>query len=234
MSISRGDVKTTTVINQVKLFSIEVTILLVAFLSSALLIFYLVKEVFYSDAVELDKYVFDFFANHTTPGLTSFMKRVTILGGHQFLVPANLSIIAYSYFIRRKKWFAIKTFAVAFSSLILMFALKAMFNRSRPLTPLLGEVAGLSFPSGHAFMSFTFFGLLIYVVYQQVENIALRWTLIILLLATTFVVGISRIYLRVHYPTDVLAGFSIGTMWLILSMWILHLIEKNKTKLPAI
>ena len=234
MSISQGDVKTTTVINQVKLFSIEVTILLVAFLSSALLIFYLVKEVFYSDSVELDKYVFVFFANHTTPGLTSFMKRVTILGGHQFLVPANLSIIAYSYFIRRKKWFAIKTFAVAFSSLILMFALKAMFNRSRPLTPLLGEVAGLSFPSGHAFMSFTFFGLLIYVVYQQVENIALRWTLIILLLAITFVVGISRIYLRVHYPTDVLAGFSIGTMWLILSMWVLHLIEKNKTKLPAI
>ncbi len=224
----------TTVLNRVKLFSIEVIVLLVAFFSSALLIFYLIKEVFYSDTVELDHHVFDFFAAHTTPTLTSFMRRVTILGGHKFLVPANLAIIAYSYFIRRRKWFALKTFAVAFSSLLLMFGLKALFNRSRPLTPLLGEVAGLSFPSGHAFMSFTFFGLLIYVVYQRVKNKLAKWILITFLLAVTFVVGISRIYLRVHYPSDVMAGFAIGTMWLILSMWVMHLIEKNKAKLPAI
>ncbi len=227
-------VATTTVINRVKLFSIEVAILLVAFFSSALLIFYLIKEVFYSDSVELDHQVFDFFANHTTPTMTSFMRRITILGGHKFLVPANLAIIAYSYFIRRRKWFAIKTFAVAFSSLLLMFGLKALFNRSRPITPLLGEVAGLSFPSGHAFMSFTFFGLLIYVVYQRVKNIYAKWALIGLLFLITLTVGVSRIYLRVHYPSDVLAGFAIGTMWLILSMWVMHLIEKNKAKLPAI
>jgi len=234
MSVTPEHTDAQTVLNRVKLFSMEVIILLVAFFSSALLIFYLVREVFYSDAVELDQHVFDFFASHTSPGLTSFMRRVTILGGHKFLVPANLSIIAYSYFIRRKKWFAIKTFAVAFSSLLLMFGLKALFNRSRPITPLLGEVAGLSFPSGHAFMSFTFFGLLIYVIYQRIQSKLAKWALIVFLLTVTFVVGISRIYLRVHYPSDVLAGFAIGAMWLILSLWVMHLIEKNKAKMPAI
>jgi membrane-associated phospholipid phosphatase len=162
------------------------------------------------------------------------MRRITVLGGHKFLVPANLAIIAYAYFIRRRKWFALKTFAVAFSSLLLMFGLKALFNRSRPISPLLGEVAGLSFPSGHAFMSFTFFGLLIYVVYQRVDHKLVKWMLICLLLTITFLVGMSRIYLRVHYPSDVMAGFAIGTMWLILSLYIMHLIEKNKAKLPAI
>jgi undecaprenyl-diphosphatase len=115
-----------------------------------------------------------------------------------------------------------------------MFGLKLFFNRPRPLTPLLKEVNGFSFPSGHAFMSFTFFGLLIFMVHARTKNIALKIFLIVFFLCMSVMVGISRIYLRVHYATDVLAGFAMGVIWLTLSLWLLHIIENNKTKLPPV
>ena len=221
-------------INKLKLLSIELIILLAAFFSSAFLIVFLIKEVFILKAEVIDQKVFHFFSRFTFDNTTVFMQAFTLLGSHYFLVPANLLLIAYSYFIRKQTWFAIKTFAVAFSSLLIMFGLKMIFNRARPLTPLLHEVPGLSFPSGHAFMSFTFFGLLIYVVHKKIKNSILKIVLIILLLCIILMVGISRIYLRVHYATDVMAGFALGIMWLIISLWALHVIEKNKIKLPPV
>ncbi|MBC7866288.1 MAG: phosphatase PAP2 family protein [Gloeobacteraceae cyanobacterium ES-bin-316] len=226
--------KASTVWDVLKVLSLEMIMIIAAFFSSLYLVVFVIRTVFVQKTNTLDDDVFLFFRTFTSPGLTSFMEVFTLLGSHYFLVPVNLGIIAYAYFIRRDGWFAIKTFAVAFSSLILMFGLKMLFNRSRPLTPLLREASGLSFPSGHAFMSFTFFGLLIYLVYNKVRNPFLRTLLIIFLLIVTFLVGVSRIYLRVHYVTDVLAGFALGVMWLVISIWLLNVIEKNKSKLPPV
>lgn len=220
--------------NTIKVLSLEMFIILAAFFTSLFLVVFLVRKVFVHKANGLDDTVFDFFRNITSPGLTGVMELFTLLGGHYFLVPANLLIIAVAYFMRRDTWFAIKTFSVAFSSLLIMFGLKLLFSRPRPLTPLLREASGYSFPSGHAFMSFTFFGLLIYLVYNKVENKILKGLIIASLLAITLIVGSSRIYLRVHYFTDVMAGFSLGVIWLVISIWMLNKIEKNKTKLPPV
>jgi len=130
----------------------------------------------------------------------------------------------------RDKWFGIKVTAVAFSSLFMMFALKMFFNRPRPEIPLLDKVAGLSFPSGHAFMSFAFFGLLIYVFHKQVKNIFLKYLLIVACFSIIIIIGLSRIYLRVHYASDVMAGMAIGLIWLVVSLTIINYIEKKKKK----
>ncbi|MEO5984800.1 MAG: phosphatase PAP2 family protein, partial [Ferruginibacter sp.] len=113
------------------------------------------------------------------------------------------------------------------SSLFMMFALKMFFNRPRPEIPLLGKVPGLSFPSGHAFMSFTFFGLLIYVINKQIETVWLRYLLIVLCLCIIVIIGLSRIYLRVHYASDVIAGLGIGLIWLVISLLVLNYTEKR-------
>lgn len=220
--------------NTIKVLSLEMFIILAAFFTSFFLVIFLVRKVFVHKANGLDDTVFDFFRGITSPGLTGIMQAFTLLGGHYFLVPANLLIVAVAYFMRRDTWFAIKTFSVAFSSLLVMFGLKLLFSRPRPLTPLLKAASGYSFPSGHAFMSFTFFGLLIYLVYNKVENKILKGIIIACLLATTLIVGSSRIYLRVHYFTDVMAGFSLGVIWLVISIWLLNKIEKNKRKLPPV
>jgi membrane-associated phospholipid phosphatase len=222
------------IISIIKLLSIELGIILVAFLSAFLLVVTVVRRIFLHEEETLDYRVFDYFQQFVSDNMTAFMQFFTYFGSHDFLIPANLILIADTFFIRKDKWFAIKVAAIASSSLLLMFSLKYIFHRPRPLIPLLEEAAGLSFPSGHAFMSFAFFGLLIYMSYSKIKRKWLKVTIICILLFMILIIGISRIYLRVHYFSDVIAGFSLGFMWLVLSFWTVHIIEnhrKSKTRL---
>lgn len=215
--------------NAIKLLSLELGIVLVAFFCSLFLVAFLIKEVFLDKTFTLDDTIFIIFEGYVSDATTSFFNFFTYFGSHKFLVPANLLLIFIAFFVMRNKWFGIKVTAVAFTSLFMMFALKTFFNRPRPEIPLLGAVRGLSFPSGHAFMSFAFFGLLIYVFYKQIKNIWLKTFLIASCLAMIVIIGFSRIYLRVHYASDVIAGMSIGLIWLVISLSIINAIEK-KTK----
>jgi undecaprenyl-diphosphatase len=95
---------------------------------------------------------------------------------------------------------------------------------------LLQEAKGLSFPSGHALMSFAFYGLFIYLTWEGVENKVWKFILIFMLLLTIFFIGLSRIYLRVHYATDVIAGFCLGLIWLVFSLLILNKVEQLNNK----
>jgi undecaprenyl-diphosphatase len=107
-----------------------------------------------------------------------------------------------------------------------MFILKHLFNRPRPGIPLLYEAKGLSFPSGHALMSVTFYGLLIYIVFKTYREKNSKWILIFLLMLLILVIGFTRVYLRVHYATDVIAGYCIGFLWLVFAVWLLNRLEK--------
>ena len=158
------------------------------------------------------------------------MQVFTFLGTHAFLIPANLALAAYFLFIKRHRWYSIKVPVVALSSLLLMVLLKFTFHRNRPLSPLLDAAKGYSFPSGHALMSITFYGLIIFLVWQNVKRPWLKWTLTILLVLLINFIGVSRVYLRVHYASDVLAGFCVGLMWLLLSLWILKKMEIYSSK----
>ena len=111
-----------------------------------------------------------------------------------------------------------------------MFGLKHLFDRDRPLVPLLEEARGLSFPSGHALMSVTFYGLLIYIVFKGFKNKFLKWTMIGLLLALIITISFSRIYLRVHYASDVIAGFCVGFLWLVICVSVLNKLEQFSQK----
>jgi len=153
------------------------------------------------------------------------MEDITFLGTHKFLIPANLALTAYFLFIKKHRWHSIKVASIALSSTAMMFLLKNIFSRHRPLIPLLKPALGYSFPSGHSMMSFSFYGLLIYLCYKYIENRILKWFLITGLFLLILSIGFSRIYLRVHYASDVLAGFSVGIAWLIFSVWLLNKIE---------
>jgi membrane-associated phospholipid phosphatase len=216
------------IISAIKLLTIEMGIILVVFFTAFLLVVSVVRRIFLHGEEEIDYRVFDYFQQFVSDNMTAFMQFFTFFGGHDFLIPANLILIADTFFIRKDKWFAIKIAAIASSSLLLMFSLKLFFNRPRPLIPLLEEAAGLSFPSGHAFMSFAFFGLLIYMAYNKIKRKWLRFTVIGFLIFMILIIGLSRIYLRVHYASDVIAGFSLGFMWLVLSFWTVHIIEKYR------
>jgi undecaprenyl-diphosphatase len=185
---------------------------------------------------QTDLAVFDLVRQHTNDKNTQLMWRITKLADHRFLIPANLSLIFYFLFIRRRSWFSIRVAAVALSSLGLMFAFKRLFRRKRPLEPLLSEAKGLSFPSGHAMMSATFYGLLIYIALHTIQNRPLKAFIILSMTGLVGTIGFSRVYLRVHYASDVLVGLLIGSSWLVISLDLLKRIEdfnKEQGTLPA-
>lgn len=207
------------------LLSVEMTIVLVLFVLALVAFLYITRKIFVLHRLSFDNKVFGYLKNHVSERNNDIMLFFTFLGTHEFLIPANLVLIGY-FLMKKEKWYSIKVPAIALSSLGLMFLLKFVFHRNRPTIPLLDEAKGLSFPSGHALMSVTFYGLIIYMIFKSVKNKELKWTLISLLVILILAIGFSRIYLRVHYASDVLAGYCIGFLWLVFTVWLLNKIEK--------
>ena len=99
--------------------------------------------------------------------------------------------------------------------MLLLILLKNILQRPRPTEYRIIEETGYSFPSGHSMVSMAFYGYLIYLIYKYVKNKYIKWTLIVLLSILICSIGISRIYLGVHYTSDVLGGFLISLSYLI-------------------
>jgi undecaprenyl-diphosphatase len=179
----------------------------------------------------IDMLIFD----KIKPGVNAINNKImlfiTFLGKHQFLIPANLILIFYFLLVKRQNWFSIRVITIAVSSLALMLLLKQLFQRKRPLSPLLKAAKGLSFPSGHAIMAVTFYGLLIYILQHSITIDWFKWLATVLMFALIILIGFSRIYLRVHYASDVAAGLIIGLLWLLLSLAVLKWLESYITGL---
>lgn len=215
-----------------KLFSflsLEVFILIFIFFVALFVFILIAKNISIGNTYAFDERAFLFVDTQVGNTQTNVMQFFTYLGSPSFLIPANLLLIIWFLFIQKKRWFSIKIPTVVLSSLLLMLLLKFIFQRPRPINPLIAEAAGFSFPSGHALMSVSFYGLLLYILFQHIKNTWWRLLLLILIVSLIFIIGFSRIYLRVHYSSDVIAGFCVGITWLILSLWILSKIE-NYTK----
>jgi membrane-associated phospholipid phosphatase len=204
-------------------------------LFSILLFIVLIATVVFSFRPALRQYkskdlsVFEKLENYTGPRHNRFFLFITFLGKHQFLIPANLLLLGYFIFIRSNTEFSIRIAAIALSSLVLMILMKKLFQRKRPLEPLLKAARGLSFPSGHAIMAVCFYGLLIYFARHSLTNGFLKTMLISFLVVLIVLIGFSRVYLRVHYASDVLAGFIIGILWLWISLSVVKTFRENIT-----
>jgi membrane-associated phospholipid phosphatase len=179
----------------------------------------------------LDMLIFDKLKPRVNTVNNKIMLFITFLGKHQFLIPANLILIFYFLLVKKQTWFSIRVITIAISSLVLMLLLKQLFQRKRPLSPLLKAAKGLSFPSGHAIMAVTFYGLFIYILQHTISNDWLKSFLTILIIALILLIGFSRVYLRVHYASDVAAGFIIGLLWLLISLAALNWLEGYVTSL---
>jgi membrane-associated phospholipid phosphatase len=212
------------------LLSLELLIVLVLFFISLAAFLFIANEIFLQNKTEFDTRVFDSLRPYVSDFTTSVMLSVTFLGTGEFMVPANLVLLIYFLFIEKHRWYSIKIPVISLTSLGIMMGLKQLFNRARPDIPLLDVAHGLSFPSGHAFTSVTFYGLLAYIVWERVKSPALKWIVIGALLVLIHLIGFSRIYLRVHYASDVIAGFCVGWIWLVISLLVLRRLERFSHK----
>lgn len=191
---------------------------------AVILFFFIAWIVFISGGSLLDEKVFEAISLHTTDSRTKIMRFISFLGNHEFLLPANLLLIAW-FLLLKEKDFAVTVAVVAVSNLLIMSLLKILFHRHRPPHPLIEGITNFSFPSGHAFMSVAFYGLLIWFAAISITNKWLQRVVIAFLFLLILTIGFSRIYLRVHYTTDVLAGFAMSFSWLIILFIIMDTIQ---------
>ncbi len=143
---------------------------------------------------------------------TPIAKFITNFGGAIFIIVLTVILIAV---IKNKK-IGLSILANLAIITILNQLLKRILQRSRSTEYRIIEESGYSFPSGHSMISMAFYGYLIYLIYKYVENKNVKWILISLLSVLICFIGISRIYLGVHYTSDVLGGFLISVSYLVI------------------
>jgi len=149
---------------------------------------------------------------YASPGLTKVMTAVSFLGGAGLTLGAILAAVLFLYFFHWRRA-ALWLVVTILGALVLDLTLKYAFHRARP-TPFFAAVPrSYSFPSGHALFSFCFYGVLAGLLAGRTRSRlarALIWTGAAVLVAS---IGLSRIYLGVHYPSDVLAGYLAASLW---------------------
>ena len=210
-----------------KAISLRFLIVAGMFLLALLVFGFIADEMVLENENHLDHVVFQNLATINNSSITSVMVFITFFGSSYFLLPAYLLLIIYFLFYKKTRSLSLDVASVGISSTIILFSLKAIFHRSRPLDPVVQNVNGFSFPSGHSFSSFTFFGLLIYILWNHDINPALRWILTIFFFLFACSIAFSRVYLHVHYASDVIAGLCLCIVWLCASLWLMKKFDKK-------
>jgi undecaprenyl-diphosphatase len=181
----------------------------VAFL---ILFAWLSEEVFEGDLQRFDiatrMEVHEFFS----PQLTKFMQAMTFLGSIGFLT-ALFAILVAVWLFKGMKRPAVWLMIAVGGSVILDVSLKLSFHRTRPVPFVGGVPQTYSFPSGHALSSFCFYGVLAGLLCARIQNRTIRVLVWTVSAALVLAIGLSRIYLGVHYPTDVIAGYIAAAAW---------------------
>lgn len=210
--------------------------LLIAFLALAgatAIFLHLASEMVEGDTLKFDRWLLRSLRSATDAGvpagpgwLNAAMVEITALGGTTVLTLVTL--FAGAVLLARRKWalalFVMGTIAVAATA---NSALKDLFLRDRPnIVPHLVEVSSASFPSGHAMNSATVYLTLAALLAAAERSWRVRAVLMGGAVGLTLLIGFSRVYLGVHWPTDVLAGWTVGAAWAVASALIAHRLQQ--------
>lgn len=186
----------------------------------------IIEDVFNNNIIEIDTSFYKLISeNLISDQVTPIMKFVTNLGGKFVLI--SLGIILFITLRKRKLGIYVALNLIIIT--IINQLLKHIVQRPRPNEYRIVDETGYSFPSGHSMVSTAFYGFLIYLICKYVKNKYLKYISTVLLSFLILWIGVSRIYLGVHYTTDVLAGFLISISYLIIYISILNnLVFKEK------
>lgn len=208
------------------------------FILSALLLFvfgFLAESYLGTYMQTLDNAVGRWFIQRRMSYWTMIALVFTNIGGAWFEIILAVTTVIYLIKIRRHIWEAGLVIINLAGGYGLNEVLKAVFHRTRPDFIWLTQAKGYSFPSGHAMVAAGFYGFLGYLVWLNLkERTKGRTTLLVsVTLAVIISIGVSRIYLGVHYFSDVAAGFSAGFLWMLSCILGLSIIRYYKARRKA-
>jgi membrane-associated phospholipid phosphatase len=196
-----------------RLLSLELLIGLLSAAGALLLFTWLGREILEGEVLAFDDRLREGVHGLASPGLTTLMRAASRYGGPAVLIPAGL-LAALAFLIKGWRRGALLTVVLLSGAGLLNGLLKFSFARVRPTSyfdyPLPGSP---SFPSGHALYAASVFGGLAVLLTARMENRLHQVLIWLIAVSLILLVGLSRVYLGVHYPSDVLAGYAIGVIW---------------------
>jgi undecaprenyl-diphosphatase len=197
-----------------RLVGLELALGLVLALIAGVLFAWLSEEVAEGDTQAADEMLRELVNERATPAVTQIMVWASVWGAPRRLaVLAAVAVVAF--LARRWRRGAVLVVVTLLGASLLDGGLKLLFGRQRP-TPFFDYYPApesFSFPSGHALFATAFFGGLAALLWKRLRHPALRIAVALTAVVLIVLIGFSRIYLGVHYPSDVLGGFAVGTVW---------------------
>lgn len=191
--------------------------LLIGFVVALVTTFGLVKlhdEILKASFEQRDQALQSWVHGFAQPALTEVMRALSWIGSPNLLVPA-VTLAAGLMWWRGRKDDAVLVAAAALGGVALDEVMKLHFKRLRPDVPwAFVHEHSFSFPSGHSVMAMVMYGVIVYRTYEKLRS---KWAKALLVVAALLMVvgiGLSRVYLGVHYPSDVLGGYFVGAVWL--------------------
>ena len=170
------------------------------------------KDVFYKEIIKIDNLAYKYIVEHLRRDwLTIIMKIITSLGDEIAIIVFTIVSIIVAKNKKVKLAIAVNVIFIT----LLNTLIKIILKRPRPEGFNIIIEKGFSFPSGHSMISAAFYGLLIYFAYKYIKNKKVKYIICTTLSILILLIGISRIYLGVHYASDVLAGFVLSIAYLI-------------------
>ena len=193
----------------------SVFLLLGALLVAAMALFvfgWLAEEMLEGDTQQFDDFVRTAVHQLATPGLTRLMQAFSFLGSVAAVTTMCLLAICVSLYFRHARTAALLAITML-GVAALDVALKHAFHRPRPVAFFGSTPSSYSFPSGHALGSFCFYGILAAILAARARGWGAKFCVWMGAVVLVAMIGVSRIYLGVHYPSDVVAGYCAGAVW---------------------
>ena len=199
-------------LEKIKIFLIENYKWIILFICVISLIV-LIEDVMDNDIMAFDEKGYFIISRYLmSDTMTSIAKCITNLANMYWLIGTSVILLI---FLKNKKTGIRIAINLGLSALV-NFIIKQIIQRPRPVGHRIIDESGYSLPSGHSMVSMAFYGFLIYLIYKNVKNKYLKTVLIVLLTILIISIGVSRIYLGVHYVSDVLAGFLVAIAYLVI------------------
>lgn len=199
----------------------------IGFLLAFILIALLVKL---GGARGFDDAVIRFVQSMESPPLTALAKGLSLVGSSKLAIGISLLTMLILFFALKHRLELALFLWVGLGSQLLNTLLKLWFHRERPTIHRLIEQAGYSFPSGHSMAAFSLYGVIAYLLWRHMHSRSERFLLILFTVLMTGGIGWSRIYLGVHYPSDVIGGYAASGAWLMLSVACFEAYRNHKAK----
>ena len=193
----------------------------------------LTDELAENELGSFDKSVTEFVTSFRGEELTAYFIFATHMGDRYAYIVLTVLLAAY-YLIKRRSWkFILQTTLVLLLASLSNIVLKKVINRARPSLEHLVSVNTLSYPSGHSMSAMAFYGFLIFLCLRYKMTTRIRYFFVTILILLIVSIGVSRIYLGVHYPSDVAAGFIGGFIWVSFCVVLFSLIDLLRKRAKA-